>query len=136
MGGHALPGEASVPVLFAGHLCEVLFLLGASALIVRSLFVARTLTFDSILGAVCGYLEDEDAEIRRAAALACAMKDCQDHIPGLIRLLGDRDVLVAQAAHAALRELSGQDLGPRAGADGTERDRAIAAWRAWWKGQN
>jgi hypothetical protein len=41
-------------VLFAGHLCEVLFLLGASALIVRSLFVARTLTFDSILGAVCG----------------------------------------------------------------------------------
>jgi hypothetical protein len=82
------------------------------------------------------YLEDEDAEIRRAAALACAMKDCQDHLPGLIRLLGDREVLVARAAHAALKELSGQDLGPRAGADGTERDRAIAAWRAWWKGQN
>ena len=56
LGGHALPGGASAPVLFAGHLCEVLFLLGASALIVRSLFSARTLTFDSILGAVCGYL--------------------------------------------------------------------------------
>jgi len=28
LGGHALPGEASVPVLFAGHLCEVLFLFG------------------------------------------------------------------------------------------------------------
>jgi ion channel len=56
LGGHALPGEASVPVLFAGHLCEVLFLLGASVLIVKSLFSARTLTFDSILGAVCGYL--------------------------------------------------------------------------------
>jgi hypothetical protein len=43
-------------VLLAGHLCEVLFLFGASALIVRSLFTARTLTFDGVLGAVCGYL--------------------------------------------------------------------------------
>jgi voltage-gated potassium channel len=56
VGGHALPGEASALVLFAGHLCEVLFLFGASVLIVKSLFSARTLTFDSILGAVCGYL--------------------------------------------------------------------------------
>jgi len=56
VGGHALPGEAGVGVLFAGHLCEVLFLFGASVLIVKSLFSARTLTFDSILGAVCGYL--------------------------------------------------------------------------------
>jgi len=56
LGGHALPGEASAPVLLAGHLCEVLFLFGASVLIVKSLFSARTLTFDSILGAVCGYL--------------------------------------------------------------------------------
>src|SRR5262249_32104016 len=38
------------------HLCEVLFLLGASVLIVKSLFSARPLTFDSILGTVCGYL--------------------------------------------------------------------------------
>src|SRR5262245_19854073 len=56
LGGHALPGEASVPVLFAGHLCEVLFLFGASVLIVKSLFSVPTLKFDSILGAVCGYL--------------------------------------------------------------------------------
>jgi hypothetical protein len=34
----------------------VLFLFGASVLIVKPLFSARTLTFDSILGAVCGYL--------------------------------------------------------------------------------
>jgi hypothetical protein len=56
LGGHALPEQASGPVLFAGHLCEVLFLFGASALIVRSLFTVATLTFDSILGTVCGYL--------------------------------------------------------------------------------
>ena len=56
VGGHALPGQASAPVLVAGHLCEVLFLFGASVLIVKSLFSAPTLKFDSILGAVCGYL--------------------------------------------------------------------------------
>jgi hypothetical protein len=56
VGGHALPGDVSVSVLFAGHLCEVLFLLGASVLIVRALFSAPALTFDSILGTVCGYL--------------------------------------------------------------------------------
>ena len=56
LGGHALPGEASAPVLLAGQVCEVLFLFGASALIVRSLFSADALTFDSVLGAVYGYL--------------------------------------------------------------------------------
>jgi hypothetical protein len=56
VGGHALPGEASIPVLFAGHLCAVLFLFGASMLIVKSLFSTPTLKFDSILGAACGYL--------------------------------------------------------------------------------
>src|SRR5262245_14304236 len=43
VGGHALPTQASAVVLFAGHLCEVLFLLGASVLIVKSLFGARPL---------------------------------------------------------------------------------------------
>jgi hypothetical protein len=56
LAGHALPQEASTVVLLAGHLCEVLFLFGASVLIVKSLFSAASLTFDSILGAVCGYL--------------------------------------------------------------------------------
>jgi hypothetical protein len=52
----AVAGEASAPVLFAGTLCEVLFLFGASVLIVKSLFSARAPTFDSIFVAVCGYL--------------------------------------------------------------------------------
>jgi hypothetical protein len=56
LGGHALPEEASVPVLVAGHVCGVLFLFGASALIVKSLFGTATLKFDSIFGAVCGFL--------------------------------------------------------------------------------
>jgi hypothetical protein len=56
LGGHALSGGASAWALFVGHLCEMLFLFGAAALIVKSLFKARSFTFDSIFGAVCGYL--------------------------------------------------------------------------------
>ena len=56
VGGHALSGMASVWALFFGHLSEVLFLFGAAVLIVKSLFSRRSLTLDSIFGAVCGYL--------------------------------------------------------------------------------
>ena len=56
LGGHALSGTASLSVLFFGHLCGVLFLFGSASLIVKSLFSSRSLTFDSIFGAVCGYL--------------------------------------------------------------------------------
>jgi voltage-gated potassium channel len=56
LGGHALSGTASRSVLFVGHLCGVFFLFGSAGLIVSSLFNSRSLTFDSIYGAVCGYL--------------------------------------------------------------------------------
>jgi hypothetical protein len=56
LGGHALSGEIGGGVLFLGHLCEVLFFFGAAGVIVRSLFNAGSLSFDSIFGAVCGYL--------------------------------------------------------------------------------
>lgn len=56
LGGHALSGTANLWVLFLGHLCGVLFLFGSAGLIVKSLFNTRSLTFDSVFGAVCGYL--------------------------------------------------------------------------------
>jgi len=56
LGGHALSGTASLSALFVGHLCGVLFLFGSAGVIVKSLLNSRSLTFDSIYGAVCGYL--------------------------------------------------------------------------------
>ena len=47
------------------------------------------------------YFQDQDAEIRRAAALAAAMKEAKTLIPDLIPLLGDPEPTVARAAHAA-----------------------------------
>jgi hypothetical protein len=67
------------------------------------------------------YLSDEEAEIRRAAALACAAKGLKEQVPLLIPLLADREALVARAAEAALKELTGQDLGPDP-----------QPWQDWW----
>ena len=71
------------------------------------------------------YLKDEDAEIRRAAALACVLKDAKTLIPGLIPLLDDPEKdIVRKAALLALKELSGKNLGP-----------AREDWQAWWDKQ-
>jgi HEAT repeat protein len=79
-------------------------------------------------------LQDERPELRRAAALACGSKDDKDHIPDLIPLLEDPEAAVARAAHAALKHLTGQDLGP-ASDSLPERQAAAARWLAWWKKQ-
>ncbi|HVS40468.1 MAG TPA: HEAT repeat domain-containing protein, partial [Gemmataceae bacterium] len=71
------------------------------------------------------YFQDGDGEIRRAAALASAMKGAKSLIPDLIPLLSDADAAVSHAAHAALRDLSGEQLGA------TE-----AEWKAWWKNRD
>jgi hypothetical protein len=76
-------------------------------------------------------LEDESSEVRRAAALAIAMKDDRTHLRKLIDLLQDPEPVVARAAHAALKTLTRQDFGPGPDAAPADRDRAIAAWKAW-----
>ena len=77
-------------------------------------------------------LKDDDPEIRRAAALACAMKDDKTHIPDLIPLLEDREPIVGRAAHAGLKNLTGKDFGPEANASRQDTANAIAAWKGWW----
>jgi HEAT repeat protein len=80
-------------------------------------------------------LQDEAAEIRRAAALACAVKADKQFVPDLIPLLEDQQGSVVRAAHAALKDLTGQDLGPTGDANAAARTRAASAWKEWWKKQ-
>jgi hypothetical protein len=77
-------------------------------------------------------LKDGDAEVRRAAALALAMKDDRSHFPRLVDMLEDPEPAVARAAHAALKSLSGQDFGPEPEASRPERAEARAVWKEWW----
>jgi hypothetical protein len=55
-GGIALTGNTGAVAVTLGHVCATVFLFGASALIVRSLFASPELSLDRILGAICGYL--------------------------------------------------------------------------------
>jgi hypothetical protein len=64
---------------------------------------------------------DADAEIRRAAAVASAMKEEKELIPDLIDLLSDPQTSVARAAEAALKALTKKDFGLKP-----------EMWREWW----
>ncbi len=77
-------------------------------------------------------LRDDDAEVRRAATLACGAKKARAHIPDVLPLLEDEEPIVADAARVALKTLSGKDFGPRQDAGRAERSVAMAAWKAWW----
>lgn len=79
------------------------------------------------------YLEDEDAEIRRAAALGLALKNSKTHFDALIRLLLDPQPFVERAAHSALRSLSGKDFGPKVNATEDEKRAAVNRWQHWWE---
>jgi hypothetical protein len=79
--------------------------------------------------------ESDDAEVRRAAVLAVAMKGHRACVPELIGFIRDPEPGVPPAARAALKSLTGQDFGPFPGATEEARGRALAAWRAWWQQQ-
>jgi len=83
-------------------------------------------------------MRDRDRELRRAAALAVAAKGkdrLSEFAPSLIRLVADDEAIVAQAARATLKSLTGQDFGPEAGASPADRGKALVAWRNWWDKQ-
>src|SRR5205085_6217943 len=70
------------------------------------------------------YLTDRDPELRRAACLACGMKDEKALVRELIERVTDIDEAVIRAAKASLKSLTGEDFGPPAGA--TEDQKAKA----------
>jgi HEAT repeat protein len=76
---------------------------------------------------------DQNAEVRRAAALACTIKEDRTLIPSLIGLLNDSEPRVGRAAHAALKALTSQDFGPADNAARQEKIKSVAKWRDWWE---
>ena len=83
-----------------------------------------------------GLLKGDDAELRRAAALACAMKDDKTHVPDLIDRIAQDDEFVVKAARAGLKSLSGgKDYGPEPGFTKLDRAVAVEEWTAWWARQ-
>lgn len=80
-------------------------------------------------------LADPDPEVRRAASLACAMKDEKSHVPDLIDRITDPSDAVVRAARAGLKSLTGKDYGPDPGASDEKKVEAASDWRAWFESQ-
>lgn len=80
-------------------------------------------------------LKDPEAELRRAACLATAMKEDADMIPDLISKLADPNEFVVRAARAGLKSFGqiGTDFGPKNGADDDAKTKAAEAWAAWYE---
>jgi HEAT repeat protein len=78
-------------------------------------------------------LQDDNVEVRRAAALACGRKKAREHIADLLQLLDDPERDVIQSARVVLTELTGKDFGPASDAGRQGRADAAAAWNRWWK---
>ncbi len=81
------------------------------------------------------YFQDENPEIRRAAAIAAGQKDSKTLVLAVIALLRDPEDGVVRAAHASLKSLTGKDFGPSASATREERDQAVQKWIDWWSKQ-
>jgi hypothetical protein len=81
-------------------------------------------------------LHDAAPEIRRAASLACAIKEEKHFIPELAKLLEDSESAVVRAAYGALKALTGEDFGPSPNASLESRRRAAAAYMEWWEKQS
>ena len=77
-------------------------------------------------------LRDGDAELRRAACLACAVKEDKSFVPDLTERITDASELVVRAARAGLKSLTSADFGPESASDEEAKLQAAAAWRAWW----
>ncbi|HLW68580.1 MAG TPA: HEAT repeat domain-containing protein, partial [Gemmataceae bacterium] len=82
-----------------------------------------------------GFLEDDNEDLRHAAALAVirrADKEADEELlPQLITLLLDGDPEVAEGAHKLLQRLTDQDFGPGADAVQGQRAAAAAQWQSW-----
>jgi hypothetical protein len=66
-------------------------------------------------------LADEDAELRRAAAVACGRKGDPVVVSALIDRVDDKNQAVASAAKSSLRELTGKSFP------------GSPEWRSWWR---
>ncbi|MGH7169061.1 MAG: hypothetical protein ACRELG_02135, partial [Gemmataceae bacterium] len=76
--------------------------------------------------------KNDDVEARRAFAAACAAKKSKAMVPLLIPLVRDSRSSVSEAVHEALKQLTGQDFGPKVDADRAERVKSARQWQDWW----
>ena len=91
-----------------------------------------------LLGSICAFFVKWDEffrfdEVRVAAAMALATCGTRESVPILLAALDDQDVLVMQAAAAALENLTGHRETAPSFIDPQARQAHANAWREWFK---
>jgi hypothetical protein len=82
-------------------------------------------------------LDDANAEVRSAAARACALKQDTKQVSDLIaRLETERDEQALESVGAALKALTSRELYLTADADRETRVQMARKWREWWSAQD
>jgi hypothetical protein len=77
-------------------------------------------------------MKDRDAELRRAACLAAAMRDERSLTLDLIERVTDIDDIVVRAARASLKAMFNKDFGPPTGANDDRKRIALDEWKSWY----
>jgi hypothetical protein len=77
-------------------------------------------------------MKDRDAELRRAACLAAAMRDERGLTLDLIERVTDIDDIVVRAARASLKAMFNKDFGPPTGANDDRKRIALDEWKSWY----
>ena len=79
-------------------------------------------------------LKDDDASVRREAAMAMAWCGSRKHVAPLLAALDDADWTVRQTARVALENLTGMEFPFDALAAADVRADQAKRWRTWWAG--
>ena len=98
--------------------------------------IARDALADRLTRMTAGTLQklmkDRDAELRRAACLAAAMKDEKSLALDLIERVTDIDDIVVRAARASLKAMFNKDFGPPTGANDDRKRISLDEWKSWY----
>src|SRR5262249_10263058 len=82
-------------------------------------------------------LSDANAEVRSAAAQACAARQDTNFVSDLIeRIEAERDEQALQSVAAALKTLTSRELYLTADTDRETRLETARKWRDWWTTQD
>ncbi|GIW72145.1 MAG: hypothetical protein KatS3mg102_1687 [Planctomycetota bacterium] len=79
------------------------------------------------------WMPDLDFAARQADQVAARKSHAQGSIEDLLARLSDADPVVREVASKELRIRTGETHGYRYDAPESEREQAIARWRAWWQ---
>jgi HEAT repeats len=86
----------------------------------------------AVIEALVGMLQDPESYVRDGSVRTLRKINAPTSIPAIIRALRDDDFFVRSSAREALKAMTDANVSFDAGADATEREKAVRDWETWW----